>query len=107
MTDVASTLAQRGKRYGEFIEQGRITQNIKQAMMASPNWATLRPDMREALDMIAGKIARILNGDPYYDDSWHDIGGYAKLIEDTLNVHYPTEPERPDVYDFTADPWPL
>lgn len=44
----------------------------------------LDPDQREALEMIAHKIARILNGDPNYADSWVDIAGYAKLIADRL-----------------------
>jgi len=35
--------------------------------------------------MILHKIARIVNGDPDYTDSWHDIAGYAKLVEDRLN----------------------
>jgi len=34
--------------------------------------------------MICHKISRIVNGDPNYKDSWHDIIGYAKLIEDKL-----------------------
>lgn len=33
------------------------------------------------LEMIAHKIARILNGDPNYADNWHDIAGYATLID--------------------------
>lgn len=32
-------------------------------------------------EMIAHKIARILNGDPNYADNWHDIAGYATLID--------------------------
>jgi len=31
--------------------------------------------------MIFCKIARILNGDPNLIDNWHDIAGYAKLVE--------------------------
>ena len=54
-------------------------------MIDSPNWAALSDDKKEALGMIAHKIARILNGDPEYGDSWHDIAGYAKLVEDSLN----------------------
>ena len=42
-------------------------------------------DQLEALDMIAHKIARIINGDPDYADSWHDIAGYAKLVADRLD----------------------
>jgi len=41
---------------------------------------------REALEMIAHKIGRILNGDPNYADSWHDIAGYAKLAETACSV---------------------
>ena len=34
--------------------------------------------------MIQHKIARILNGDPNWKDTWDDIAGYAKLIGDKL-----------------------
>lgn len=44
----------------------------------------LADDQYEALDMIAHKIARIINGDPDYADSWDDIAGYAKLVADRL-----------------------
>jgi len=44
----------------------------------------LAADQREALEMIAHKIARIINGDPNYADSWVDIAGYAKLVSDRL-----------------------
>jgi hypothetical protein len=30
------------------------------------------------------KVARILNGDPDYADSWRDIIGYARLVEKRL-----------------------
>ena len=30
--------------------------------------------------MIANKMARILNGDFFLNDSWHDISGYAALV---------------------------
>lgn len=81
---ITATLVERGNRYGDFNEHARITQAIKAAMADSPNWATLPPDMKEALEMVAHKIGRILNGDPRYHDSWHDIIGYTKLVADTL-----------------------
>lgn len=81
---VDNTLAERGKTYGEFHEQARITQELKHAMRRSQNWAGLTHEASEALEMIASKIARILNGDPNYIDSWHDIVGYARLIEKRL-----------------------
>lgn len=81
---IGQTLEERGSRYGSFDEHARITQNIKAAMRDSPNWETLTPSMRESLEMLAHKAGRILNGDPTYHDSWHDIIGYTKLVADTL-----------------------
>jgi hypothetical protein len=81
---VDATLAERGARYGEFAEQARITQRLKEAMHKSPNWPRLPDDMKESLEMVASKIARILNGDPDYLDSWHDLVGYPRLIEKRL-----------------------
>lgn len=84
MTDITETLAERGSRYGSFTEHARITQQIKRAMIGTPNWSALEDDQREALEMVAHKIGRILNGDPNYHDSWHDIIGYTKLVADRL-----------------------
>jgi hypothetical protein len=55
-------------------------------MHDTPNWESLRPDQKEALEMIQHKIARILNGDPDYVDSWTDIAGYSTLVADRLGV---------------------
>ena len=84
MSELDSTLKERGNRYGKFAEHARISQNLKFAMADSPNWNDLSADKREALEMIQHEIARILNGDPNYHDSWHDIEGYTKLVADTL-----------------------
>jgi hypothetical protein len=81
---IETTLDQRGKQYGGFIEHAKITQDIKRAMQGGKNWASLRDNQKEALEMIAHKIGRILNGNPNYHDSWHDIVGYTKLVADTL-----------------------
>jgi hypothetical protein len=82
---VEAVLKERGKRYGEFDQHAQITQNLKSVMHGTRNWVHfLADDHREALEMIAHKIGRILNGDPNYADSWLDIAGYAKLIADRL-----------------------
>lgn len=81
---IDNTLEERGNRYGDFAGHARITQNLKRAMRDSPNWEALSDDKKEALEMVAHKIGRILNGDPYYADSWHDIIGYTRLVEVTL-----------------------
>ena len=83
-TGIDATLAERGSRYGSFTGHAAITQAIKNAMYSVPGWAKLADDQKEALEMIAHKVGRILNGDPNYHDSWHDIVGYAKLVADRL-----------------------
>lgn len=80
MTTIDQTLAERGNRYGSFDEHARITQNLKRAMIDSPNWARMTDDQREALEMVQHKIGRILNGDPDYEDNAVDIVGYATLM---------------------------
>jgi len=88
MTDINETLNERGSRYGDFAGHAKITQDLKEVMARSKNWATLSPDKKEALEMIAHKIGRILNGDPDYADNWHDIAGYATLVEKNIpNSH--------------------
>jgi hypothetical protein len=81
MTDVSATLAERGGRYGAFIDHAKIAQGLQEVLQKAPNWSKLDPDMRQALCVICDKMARILNGDPYYEDNWHDIQGYARLVE--------------------------
>jgi hypothetical protein len=93
--DITDTLIERGRRYGKFIDHARITQELKvliaehtpqQRRLPDGTWIPhLAPDQQEALDMICHKIGHILNGDPNYADSWHDIAGYAQLVSDRLS----------------------
>lgn len=84
VSELAAALEERGSRYGPFSSHARITQDLKNVMRDTPNWPILTASQREALDMIAHKIGRILNGDPHYDDSWFDIAGYAQLEVDII-----------------------
>jgi hypothetical protein len=82
---IGKVLQERSERYGSFIDRASITQSIKHAM-ASPGWHRLAADQKEALETIATKIARILNGDPDYIDNWVDIAGYATLVVERLEA---------------------
>ena len=84
--NIDDTLKERGTRYGEYRDHARITQALKDVMRAEAKWAQLSAHQKETLEMVAHKIGRILNGDPNYHDSWHDIVGYAKLSADELLV---------------------
>jgi hypothetical protein len=78
-----NTLQERGARYGAFSEHAQIAQSIQDGYRIYPEkWNKLPPVVKQGLTTIADKIARILNGDEYYDDNYHDLGGYAKLMED-------------------------
>lgn len=82
-------LARRGTRYGPFPSHAQITQDLKMTMRDAPVWMLMAADQREALEMVAHKIGRILNGDPDYADSWRDIAGYTKLVADRLISTHP------------------
>ena len=85
-TDVKKTLNERQSSYGCFEDVARTTCKIMEALVINnPNGLSDLPHPhQEALHMIASKMARIVNGDFNHKDSWHDIQGYAKLIEDLL-----------------------
>lgn len=85
-TDISSTLQERGSRYGSFDTHAQITQQLKFVINRAcfEQQKVLTASMKEALDMIAHKIGRIVNGDPHYADSWIDIAGYAQLVADEL-----------------------
>ncbi len=86
-TGIQTVLAERGSRYGSFDTHAMITQALKDIFcgaVCDTNWSRLTPSQKEALDMTAHKIGRILNGDPNYADSWVDIVGYAQLVVNEL-----------------------
>lgn len=86
VTGVDEILTQRGLRYGKFKDRAQLAQELKRVMVrhAAAIGTTFTDSQWEALEMIAHKIARIVNGDPNHIDSWTDIAGYAKLIADEL-----------------------
>ena len=81
---IEETLAERQKTHGDFITHAVISQHLKKTIHYYEGHRELDPDQLEALEMIAHKIARILNGNPNTHDHWHDIAGYATLVADRL-----------------------
>ena len=82
---INDTLDERGKRYGNYLRQTEISNDLRTRMMNTPGWENLEVDQEDALTMIAVKLSRILNGDPFYSDNWVDISGYATLVADRLD----------------------
>lgn len=85
-TNVDAILNTRATTYGSFADVARMAQRLKSVAhtAAGEQGKTFAADQAEALDMIFSKLARILNGDPNYVDSWTDIAGYATLVADRL-----------------------
>ena len=83
---IEKTIKERGDTYGTFEENAKISQDLKYMMHGTDQWALLRDTEKEALEMIALKMSRILTlGEgARHADNWHDIAGYAKLVENQL-----------------------
>ena len=85
MAKTEEILEERGARYGSFKNKSKIAQEIKKSMQSGPSYKGMSDDKKQAMEMFANKIARIVNGDPDYDDSWQDICGYSQLIINDLH----------------------
>ena len=83
---VDKVLDARADQYGSFMQGADIAVRIKGIMhnAIARKDIHLYPDQLLALDMIAVKISRIVNGNASHRDSWLDIAGYAKLVADRL-----------------------
>lgn len=77
--ETTALLAERGKTHGRFEDNARVAQDLKVVFRAQEGWGNLSLVHREALDMFAGKVSRILSGQGGFADHWDDIAGYAKL----------------------------
>ena len=81
MNSIAETINERESTHGNFYTMACTTQWMKSLLRQGKNWEDMSLDQHEALEMIVHKISRILSGDNNHVDSWHDIAGYATLIE--------------------------
>lgn len=96
MSEIKETLEARGNNYGNFHTQANLAQTLNSIITQhyasiqgaeNPQAGKMPHFMAEAVHMICHKLARIANGNPYYDDSWHDIAGYSQLVVDILRKH--------------------
>lgn len=83
---IQATLNERAKTHGDFVENGRIMQALKNQMLYSVNWCHLPDEQKEALQMIQHKVGRILSGNNNEPDHWKDVAGYATLIQNILET---------------------
>lgn len=74
--NIESTIKDRAKKYGDFKDYA-LTENLLNRIIKDG----LPEVQAAALRMIFCKISRIVTGDPNYIDNWHDIAGYAQIVE--------------------------
>ena len=79
MNPIEGLLDERHKTHGSFLANATVGQHLREFFRSQPGWEKADARQREALDYIAGKLARILSGQPEHRDHWNDIAGYAKL----------------------------
>ena len=87
---MTNILDEREKTHGSFMATASKAQQLKDAMRGGKNWEELDDMQREALQMIATKIARILEGCHDEVDHWRDLSGYSQLVVrelDGLNAY--------------------
>ena len=84
MDTVLAILAERRAIHGDFTDDATLAQGFKDLMQGSRNWRAMTPVMREALEHIQTKIARICSGDFNHPDHWKDLQGYPRLVEERL-----------------------
>lgn len=92
-SEINKVLAERGVNYGDFSFVAFRSQQIQNHLRVHDPEKQYTPTQREALQMIASKLARIVTGNPGHRDSWIDIAGYAQLAANSIEK---TEPKNTD-----------
>lgn len=86
----------RGTTHGDYTKMATVAQRIKDAMRDGARWGGLACHQAESLELVATKIARIVEGDPACRDHWDDLRGYVQLVLDRL----PQEPQFKSTVKF-------
>lgn len=78
--NIEAILQSRELTHGLYSVQSATSQRLKSLIWTSPNYRDMPDFMRESLEVIQQKIARIVSGDACEADHWIDIIGYASLV---------------------------
>lgn len=89
MTEREPLLQERQTTHGSFTKNAVISQELKTIFDENLEFRGASTEVhsvhREALDMIALKLSRILSGHANFKDHWDDIAGYAKLASEVCD----------------------
>ena len=73
-------IAERQTTHGSFASTAWVAQTLRDVFRHELGWENMTPVAREFFDASAIKFARILSGDPDFEDHYLDIQGYAELV---------------------------
>jgi hypothetical protein len=79
MSHTDALLQNRQTTHGSFVDNARIGQALRELFRRRDTWSAMPVEHREALDMIACKLSRILSGQSMEPDHWMDLSGYSTL----------------------------
>ena len=79
-------LEEKNAIHGDFTQDATTAQALKYVMRQGKNWEEMPAFMREALENMQTKVARILAGDFNHPDHWKDLQGYPRLVETRLET---------------------
>ena len=107
-------LEERGSRYGDFDDIAEISQTLKDMWYMKANLDFKEPTdtMNEAMEMVLHKLARMINGDRYYEDNIIDMQNYLELYRQEViksNTNTPkeekdsTEPKEEPLNDMSEE----
>lgn len=96
MSNVNETLKERGKVYGDYKGGSEFRANVMELIIN--RYAEVNHGGMPAIHMvyvydIVNKLSR-LAVTPYHIDTWHDIAGYATLVEKALRKAEKQEQEQ-------------
>lgn len=96
MSNVNETLKERGKVYGDYKGGSEFRANVMELIV--DRYAKVNHGGMPAIHMvyvydIVNKLSR-LAVTPYHIDTWHDIAGYATLVEKALRKAEKQEQEQ-------------
>ena len=94
-------LNERERTHGDYNEVARVSQALKSALRHGPI-EEVPAVIRESLELICMKMARIVCGDHNEPDHYIDIKGYAQLaLEKHVTPGNPVNKETPDEVSST------
>ena len=92
---IASVTADRGSSYGHPSVHFARVAKMKEVISHCPD-----KELAHVLDMIADKIARLIES-PLHEDSWVDIAGYARTAAMVIDARKATPTPRLDRANYT------